>query len=333
MKMPEASQLSLASRSLDDPEGLVAGFSFDTDGFETRELSASRWTWKNYSLADARGRKAIEQNGALPDPVRDSLLAADDALHIDHDEGWLHGAITDSHHKHYTDADEIGHLRFAFCDTVLISARRHPLQSVDDVRRLVEQRKKPFRTPADLVESIIVHTFERLAADVVLIGHELDSIEDSIVGDAWHRERERLTKARRKLVFIHRQIASASGLFRHIEHIHRNDLPDELADMVTRLSHRAVALLHDSEQAQSRARLLQDELMAKLTAESNRLLYVLSVLTAVLLPMTIISGLFGMNVGGLPFLEDELGFWFVAAGSVVVAAVVFLVVSRLGRRR
>jgi zinc transporter len=153
------------------------------------------------------------------------------------------------------------------------------------------------------------------------------------VGDAWHRERERLTKARRKLVFIHRQIASASGLFRHIEHIHRNDLPDELADMVTRLSHRAVALLHDSEQAQSRARLLQDELMAKLTAESNRLLYVLSVLTAVLLPMTIISGLFGMNVGGLPFLDDRLGFWIVAGGSLVVAVAVFLFVSRLGRRR
>ena len=50
-------------------------------------------------------------------------------------------------------------------------------------------------------------------------------------------------------------------------------------------------------------------------------------------PFIFISGLFGMNVGGLPFLEDRLGFWIVAAGSLVVAVAVFLFVSRLGRRR
>ncbi|MGD9914884.1 MAG: CorA family divalent cation transporter [Rhizobiaceae bacterium] len=330
-RMPEAAQL--ATTPLDDPEGLVASFLFDADGFTTTEIASQRWSWRNYSLADARGRRSIENGGLLPDPVREGLLAPDDALHIDYDEGWLHGAIGDAHHKHYSEAAEIGHFRFAFCDTALVSARRHPLQSVDDVRRLVEQRKKAFRTPADLVETIIALSFERFGSDLGAVGKELDSIEDSIVGDTWHRERERLTAARRKLVFIHRQIAAASSLFRHLEHIQRSDLPDEIGDMITRLSHRAIALQHDSDQAQSRARLLQDELMAKLSAESNRLLYLLSVLTAVLLPMTIISGLFGMNVGGLPFLQEKFGFWIVSGVSLVVAVIVFAIVRSVGRRR
>ncbi|OBQ96392.1 hypothetical protein A9K66_22680 [Mesorhizobium sp. AA23] len=76
---------------------------------------------------------------------------------------------------------------------------------------------------------------------------------------------------------------------------------------------------------------MQDELMAKLTERLNQLLYILSVMTAVLLPMTIISGLFGMNVGGLPLVDTALGFWVVTAIAVVVAGIVYMVVRRLGR--
>lgn len=71
--------------------------------------------------------------------------------------------------------------------------------------------------------------------------------------------------------------------------------------------------------------------MAKLTTQSNRLLYVLSVMTAVLLPMTIISGLFGMNVGGLPLVDTPMGFWVVTAVAMVIAGATYLFVRRLGQ--
>jgi zinc transporter len=330
--MAAADKTAIASATpADDPRGLVWEFHFGPDGMMAAAVVEGGWTWRNYSLTDARGRNSIEAAEEAPRPARESLLAMPGTLHLDQDGDWFHGTVPDIHHQSYTEAKEIGHFRFAFCDAALITARRQPLQAVDDVRRLVEQRKRPFRTPGALVEAIIVISLERMAAELVRIGHDLDSIEDSIVGDAWHRERERLTAARRNLVFIHRQVASVTGLFRHAEHVGAADLSGPVADMVGRLSHRAVALLHDSEQAQSRARLLQDELMAKLSAESNRLLYVLSVLTAVLLPMTIISGLFGMNVGGLPFVENRAGFWIISVASVVIAAGVFLSVNRIGR--
>ena len=163
------------------------------------------------------------------------------------------------------------------------------------------------------------------------ISEELDGIEDRIVGDAWHSERKALNETRRQLVVIHRQMASVAGLFRHLEHAHHADLPEALADMAARLSNRATALHHDGEQLQARARLLQDELMAKLSEQSNQLLYFLSMMTAVLLPMTIISGLFGMNVGGIPLAESAHGFWTgldLRGGDRGVRA---LVLRRIGR--
>jgi zinc transporter len=129
-------------------------------------------------------------------------------------------------------------------------------------------------------------------------------------------------------VLIHREMATVAGLFRHLEHQHHLDLPVPIADMAARLSNRAVALNHDGEQLQAQARLLQDELMAKLSAQTNQLLYILSLLTAVLLPMTVISGLFGMNVGGIPMGENGAGFWTVSLTAVAVAGVVLWVLKR-----
>jgi zinc transporter len=47
--------------------------------------------------------------------------------------------------------------------------------------------------------------------------------------------------------------------------------------------------------------------------------------------MTIISGLFGMNVGGLPLVDTPMGFWVVTAVSLLIAGVTYLFVRRLGQ--
>ncbi|MGB6118132.1 MAG: CorA family divalent cation transporter [Mesorhizobium sp.] len=314
-----------------DDDGLVFAYHFDGSGTVTQ--TAGQWVWKSYSLTDARARRRIEQQTGLPEPVRTMLLSGTDACHLDFDEGWLHGDLPDITHEHYSDARQIGHFRFAASETMLLSGRRQPLQSVEFVRQSIEQGQKKARSPLSLVEMVMSRSLDQLRADITAAGDTLDRIEDQIVGDCWHGEREALTGVRRDTVALSRQVATVTHLFRHLEHAHGEDLPEGVVAMLARLSGRALALQHDCEQLQARARLLQDELLAKLTAQSNRLLYFISVLTAVLLPMTIVSGLFGMNVEGIPFSRGDGGFWLVSAFAVLAALAVLGLVTRAGRSR
>lgn len=316
---------------LPDEHGLFFIYHFTAEGVRTRDAAQAHWTWRSYQLSDMRARHEIAADQALPPPVREAFLSASHGCHIDLEDDWLYGDLPDLRHDYSAEARGLGHFRFALNDTMLVGARKQPLQSVDNIRKAIENGSRKFRSPADLIEAVVGQSFDGMVAELTRLGDTLDGIEDRIVCDAWHNERQALVDARRHLVVIHRQMATLSNLFRHLDHSHCNDLPDTINDMAARLSHRAHTLYHDGEQLQARARLLQDELMAKLTTESNRLLYVLSVMTAVLLPMTIISGLFGMNVGGLPFLETPSGFWIVTLFSFAVAAIVFFVVTRLGR--
>jgi len=324
---PEGTDLS---PYLPDEHGLFFIYHFTAEGLRTTDLTQARWTWRSYQITDLHARQEISAEKALPVPARDAFLAPSHGCHIDYENNWLYGDLPDLRHD-FSEARGLVHFRFAFNDTMLIGARKQPLESVDAVRKAVENGSRKFRSPAELIEAVMAQSLDGMSGELGKLSDTLDGIEDRVVRDAWHNERQALVEARRQLVVIHRQMATLTNLFRHLDHSHRDELPDPLNDMAARLSHRTQTLYHDGEQLQARTRLLQDELMAKLTMQSNQLLYVLSVMTAVLLPMTIISGLFGMNVGGLPLVDTPVGFWVVTAVSVIIAAATYMFVRRLGR--
>lgn len=55
-----------------------------------------------------------------------------------------------------------------------------------------------------------------------------------------------------------------------------------------------------------RARSLQVELTTRMTEETNRRLYIVSVITTLFMPATFITGFSGMNTGGLLWSGDEM---------------------------
>jgi zinc transporter len=88
----------------------------------------------------------------------------------------------------------------------------------------------------------------------------------------------------------------------------------------------------DSGALVERLRLLQDELTARLNEATNRLLYILTIVTAIAAPIEFVPALFGVNVAGIPFAEYRRGFWMVL---LVTAAVIVLgaaIVRRWVRR-
>ena len=74
----------------------------------------------------------------------------------------------------------------------------------------------------------------------------------------------------------------------------------ELLDALDRIE----TLVDELQAIEQREAGLEAEVMARLSEETNRNLFILSVVTVIFLPMTLITGIFGMNVAGLPGLDD-----------------------------
>jgi zinc transporter len=72
-------------------------------------------------------------------------------------------------------------------------------------------------------------------------------------------------------------------------------------------------------------------MVALVNEQTNRTLFVLTVVTVLALPLTIIPGLFGMNIGGIPLREHDGGFWIVVVLLVVFVSLGGVLVFRARR--
>jgi len=82
---------------------------------------------------------------------------------------------------------------------------------------------------------------------------------------------------------------------------------------------------------QERIKLLQEEIAGRVAEANNRSLFVLTVVTVMALPINIIAGLLGMNVGGIPLADHPRGFWIVVAVIASFTAAAAWIVFRKDR--
>jgi zinc transporter len=102
-----------------------------------------------------------------------------------------------------------------------------------------------------------------------------------------------------------------------------------LPGVVTNLAQKFDEIDADAAGVNERARLLQDEVAAKLNELAGRRLFALSLMTAALLPPTLVTGIFGMNTKDLPFQETTGGTYLALLIAAAAGAVTFWALQRL----
>src|SRR5690606_803938 len=149
-------------------------------------------------------------------------------------------------------------------------------------------------TSYELFDAIVAafcrNTNQRLNEASVL----LDAVEDRLVTEQLDDSRRDLKGVRRLAVSLHRPVMGMVSLFEEEEHIDWS-LSDAARTALKRLSLRLERLDREIVMVNDRARLLQEELAAELADQANRSLNMMTVLSGLLLPGTLVAGIFGMN--------------------------------------
>jgi zinc transporter len=234
--------------------------------------------------------------------------------------------LTDVHHDFHGDPEGFGDLRLYVDRERVISARRHPLKTVDVLKRTLEHEGSLASTQAWLTQltHLLAATFGELVDGIVT---QADEIEDEIVAGEGPAQRGALATIRRLLVRLRRHLNANRTALHKLPTQHGRE---EEQSALRRALERLDGVAQDLDLVHERVRLLQDELAGLLAEATNRNLYVLSIVTTVLLPTTMITGLWGMNVGGLPWADDPHGFaWAVL---IVLASVVLCLLLLRGSR-
>jgi zinc transporter len=289
---------------------------------------ADRFLWLHFNLANQASERWLRQRLALPDAFYESLEhststrveVAEDSLVAVFNDVTLHGV----------DASSASTMVLSVDPRLLVSARRTPLRSVERLREAVVGGER-FSSAVELLAHLLADQAEVLVRIVRDATVQVDRIEDSVMAHRIGTSRATLGALRRMLVRLQRLLApEPAALFRLLTR------PPDWVGADDRLALRQsaeelAAAVADSVALVERVRLLQEEMGALVNEQTNRILFALTAVTVMALPLTIISGLFGMNVGGVPFGEHGAGFWLVSALAAGLAGLCGFLLLR-GRR-
>lgn len=323
-------------RTVSQETHLICGYVFDQEGavsplglgdVDEALKREGGFVWVHFNLASQRARHWLEAREDLEPFVRESLLDGNDTRpRMEQVGDGLLAVLSDMHYDFQYEPADIGTLRLFLDERRIVSCRRHPLKATDRLRKELEEGARFTSTVEVMAE--LIELLSRTLGDVVAkLSLDLDSTEDSILAARYNDGRGKLGQVRRLVVQLRRHVAPQKQAFGRIGN---RQLPWADDDALARLrdaTERMAGVLYDIEAVQERAKVLQDELSARLSEQLNRNLYVLSLVTVVFAPMTLISGIFGMNVAGLPGVGGhDTAFWWVMAAIVLSGLAMLLVI-------
>lgn len=179
-------------------------------------------------------------------------------------------------------------------------------------------------SPADLVARLALRAGDRIEPLIERMGDSLDTIEETLMLNRSGDTRSRLAHLRRTLINMRRLIWPQRDVLTTLE---IEDLSFFTARDRVRLREAAArtARLGDEMQTLSeRAVLVHEQLLDTRAEQMNQTMLVLAAATVVLMPLTVISGILGMNVDGIPFHDSPYAFWVVTGFLCALGVAIYL---------
>ncbi|HEX3139537.1 MAG TPA: transporter, partial [Rhizobacter sp.] len=275
--------------------GLLCGFVF-TPGAAAQPLSldeALAWLqtpadtrhgfiWLHFDLTDASSPAWMQAHLPLAPEFFEALRQGSRSTRIEDAQDNLIAVVNDVAYEFAFDPSEIATLWMSVSERVAVSARAHPLRSIDRLREAVRQG-----TRFDSSTALLTHLMNDQGDVLVRIVREatlkVDGIEDSLLRGRLTYQRSELGKLRRVLVRLQRLMApEPAALFRLLRQpppwIASHDL-DELRQSTEEFS----LVLRDLAALQERIKLLQEEIAAQVSEQTNRSLFTLTMVTVLAL--------------------------------------------------
>ncbi|HWU04639.1 MAG TPA: CorA family divalent cation transporter [Novosphingobium sp.] len=281
------------------------------------------FVWMHLHLADHATIDWIERGAGLDDGLREMLLSTDEYQRAVVGEDWVGIVVHDLKREYQLKhTDEIGALHIAIGPRGIVTARKYPLGCGDIVRRRLLAGTRVAST-GDALAVVVGAIVENLEQRLTQMSIEAQAVEDAVLAENARPGDGRLLKLRRSHAQLHRIVDGMHKVFLRLERDH--DLPEALEEVTKNLAQRVLGLDSDLRALHGQLLLLRDEMEALGNQRINQNLYLLSVMTALMMPATLITGYFGMNTGDLPLIGHGGSlFSSLAVGGSSLAAYLFL---------
>ena len=314
---------------MSDDSGILFELRLDGQGgFTAVDGGSAGPVWRHLDFSSRGARRVLEEQG-LESYVIDKLTRLESRPHAVAVDTALMVILRGINRNAGADPEDMVSIRIWVEPERLLTIRQRPIRAAEDVRLDLVAGKGP-RSVGEALIDIIRKLADGIAMFVDDIEERMELLERQVDEDARGEIRGEVSGIRRQVAAVRRYLAPQRDALESLNRLAGRLLNEEQVFDMREQSDRITRYIEDLDLVRERALVAQEELMNRIAQEQNTRTYLFTVVATVFLPITFISGVFGMNTGGLPGMDDENAFWVVAAimAVVAIAAVVWLRLKR-----
>jgi len=282
--------------------------------------SVVEFLWLHFSLSNSSSEAWLRRNLTLPDAFYESLHTDVGSTRLEQEADSLVAVINDVLFDFKFDPSAVATTSLCIEPHLLVSARLRPLRSVDRLRSEV-RAGRIFSSPVELLAHLLQDQAGVLVDILRQSTLQVDRIEDRFLANHISTSRSELGSLRRVLVRLQRLLAPEPAAFFRLLNRPPDWISEEDVQVLQQAAEEFSLAVGDAVTLVERVKILQEELSALVSEQTNRTLFVLTIVTVLALPINLIAGLFGMNVGGIPLAKEGSGFFLVVGALVVLTTV------------
>lgn len=315
--------------------GLVCAFRMDGDGtgrpVEWEELR--RWRpgdghlWVHLDRSAEAARDWLRDESGLSALACEALLAEETRPRVDRLPDGLIVVFRGVNLNPGADPEDMVSLRLWVDGHRLISVRHRRLMAIQDIRDRMEAGVFP-AGPSMLLADIGRGLAWRMEPVITGLSDRVDELEEEVLTRGAAEIRAKLASLRREIISLRRYLAPQRDAMLRLQAETAAWLVDESRFELREAADQTTRYLEDLDAARERVGVAHEELVSRLSEQLNQRMYLLSVIAAIFLPLGLITGLLGINVGGLPGANFDDAFWVVCLALAAIGGGLILVLRR-----
>ena len=279
--------------------------------------------WIHLDYKNPQAQEWLQKKAGLPRPVIDGLMDEDTHPRSFRTHKGLFVVLRGVNLTRKAEIEDMIALHFYLESNRLITVSHRPAYSVQTVLNQLRLHKGPQDVQECFLRLIEAMT-ERIYSVVEDIADEVDEIEEKVIDIKQRKDtelRNELSDIRHRIVGLRRYLAPQKEVCRALPAINAAYMPKEAQSRWQEIIDALMQAVEELDFARDHSNVSQEELDAKVNLNISRTMYLLSVVTVIFMPLTLISGMLGANVQGIPVSSHPFSFWFYCLIVLIVGIV------------
>lgn len=282
--------------------------------------------WVHFDAAGEQTETWLREHGDLSSFVIDGLLADDTRPRCERYEDGVMLILRGVNMNPGAEPEDMISIRIWIDEHIVISTRLRPLMAVKDIQSQLESGKGPVST-GHLVARLAASLSDRMGPVIEGLSDQTADIENKLIDSNndvksdMREVRRQLIDIRRTAITLRRFIAPQREALQYLSQLEEPWLDERVHGRLREAVDRVFRIVENLDEVRERSMVVQDELMNRISHRMERTMYALTVVATIMLPLGFLTGLLGINVGGMPGADTDWAFWAVCAMLAAISIV------------